>query len=268
MMASVYDGADVVIAASVASGSNDGFLRERIPYREGTVTIGTDPKFTGNAYNYRLVVDPLLRKPVNPLSRRAWAYQEHVCGRRYLGFEHGELVWDCCQISDCESDWVTTSTTSDFTRACCFDMLVRNKPAGTIHELWRTSVRKYCLLGLTFMGDKIVALSAVASRFQSVLDSTYLACLWKEDLIRGLMWSYVEPATPHPFYEPSWSWVSIDNLYLNWEREFPATIYEAEVLDASVSVSTSNQFGPVDSGTIKLRTLTNVTKLRHASRIH
>ncbi|KAK7991435.1 Heterokaryon incompatibility protein [Apiospora saccharicola] len=61
LMASVYNGADLVIAASVAAGANEGFLRERVPYREGTVAIGTDPKWSGNTYTYRLVVDPELR---------------------------------------------------------------------------------------------------------------------------------------------------------------------------------------------------------------
>ncbi|KAK8115737.1 HET-domain-containing protein [Apiospora sp. TS-2023a] len=263
LMASVYNGADLVIAASVSAGANDGFLRERIPYPEGTVTIGTDPKWSGNTYTYRLVVDPELRWPINPLHKRAWAYQEHVCAKRYLSFEHGEIVWDCCQKSSCESGWVSTTTTHDATSVCCFDRIARDEPTKAIHGLWRTTVRKYSLMNLSYNEDRFVALSAIASRFQSVLNSTYLAGLWKEDLIRDLMWYYTSSATIQTFYAPSWSWFSIDDFWVAWmgNELSGETLYEAEVLNGTVSVSTSNPFGPVHSGSITLRALHSVTRL-------
>lgn len=271
MMASVYNGADLVIAASVAKGSNDGFLRERAPYLESTVTIRTNLEPVARIYTYRLVAEPCVHRHLNPLSERAWAYQEHVCARRYVGYEYGQLVWDCCQRSDSESGWVNTTATDNRLRVCCFDMLVRNEPTSVTHDLWRNTVRRYSSMDLSFEEDRIVALSAIASRFQSVLNATYFAGLWKEDLIHDLAWHLEERAAPQTYHAPSWSWVSINTeAQTSWKIDHMTKpfVSEAELIDGNVYLSTSNQFGPVQSGYIRLRGLTIVTTLHRTEFLH
>lgn len=115
---------------------------------------------------------------------------------------------------------------------------------------------------LTKPTDKLVALSAAASRIQSKFGMTYLAGIWEEDLIPGLLW-YIErfvitgrraPIRQESFYAPTWSWVSVDAplswhpFYSNCKVQQPL----AQVLEAYTRPSTLDPFGPVSDGHVKL----------------
>jgi hypothetical protein len=58
------------------------------------------------------------------------------------------------------------------------------------HRQWKDIVDNYTARHLTFGTDKLVAISAVARRFQNVnLESKYLAGFWSQDLAVQLLWS-------------------------------------------------------------------------------
>lgn len=137
--------------------------------------------------------------------------------------------------------------------------------AAIIGDYWRTQIlRPYSRRLLTKSTDKLVALTAVASRLQSEFGLTYLAGLWRDDLIKELLWwvSAREEATKHiptyqeSFYAPTWSWVSVD-APMSWHAfdrslDGPASEPLAQVLEAYTCPSTVNPFGPVSYGEIKL----------------
>lgn len=136
---------------------------------------------------------------------------------------------------------------------------------AVIGEYWRKRIlTPYSRRVLTKPTDKLVALTAVASRLQSEFGSTYLAGLWKDDLIFELLW-YVErrpghhqghvPIRQESSYAPTWSWVSV-HAPMCWR---PFNDYSdisqlplARVLEAYTCPSTLNPFGPVSDGQIKL----------------
>jgi hypothetical protein len=107
---------------------------------------------------------------------------------------------------------------------------------------------------LSLPSDKLVALSAVASRIQAVFGGTYLAGLWKGDLLRELLW-HCQRSGPEDFKAPSWSWVSVSGGLVNFfTKELLSNDRElAQIVDTSVIRSTSNIFGSVSSGTITIR---------------
>lgn len=134
------------------------------------------------------------------------------------------------------------------------------KTAEIVHY-WRERVlRPYSRRLLTQSTDKLVALTAIASRLQSEFGLTYLAGLWKDDLITELLW-WVDPRqarTPiyqESFYAPTWSWVSVE-APMAWHPfvRYSVTPDEplAQVLEAYTRRSTVNPFGPVSYGEIKL----------------
>lgn len=142
-------------------------------------------------------------------------------------------------------------------------MYMSGSDSASIGEYWREKVlTPYSRRALTKSTDKLVALSAAASRLQSKFGITYLAGLWKEDLIPGLLW-YIErfvitgsrpPIRQESFNAPSWSWVSVD-APLSWHTFFSnCEIQEplAQVLEAYTRPSTLDPFGPVSHGHIKL----------------
>ncbi|KAL1874521.1 hypothetical protein Daus18300_003540 [Diaporthe australafricana] len=127
---------------------------------------------------------------------------------------------------------------------------------------WKDEVlRPYSSRRLTKPTDKLVALSALASLFQARFKGNYLAGLWREDLLRELLW--VTRASDKGRSEssdaPSWSWASA-SMNGQWGPSFNdlrcPEIPLAQVLEASTHPSTINKFGPVSRGVIKLSAIT------------
>lgn len=82
------------------------------------------------------------------------------------------------------------------------------------YEYWIRLINTYSALALTKVKDRLPALSGLASSFQLVSPSPYLAGLWLKDLPGGLAW-YVPPrargetisasARQAQYVAPSWS---------------------------------------------------------------
>lgn len=149
--------------------------------------------------------------------------------------------------------------------------------AAVIGNYWRKQIlTPYSTRLLTKSTDKLVALTAVASRLQSEFGLTYLAGLWKDDLIKELLW-YVDSYGPNrkristyqeSFYAPTWSWVSVD-APMSWHAfgrglDGPAGESLAQVLEAYTCPSTVNPFGPVSYGEIKLSAIVRPVTAEYA----
>ncbi|KAK8014311.1 hypothetical protein PG990_007607 [Apiospora arundinis] len=65
------------------------------------------------------------------------------------------------------------ATAYDAGGVCFFDMLVRDEPVNALYKLWRRLVWTYGRLRSSYQEYKLVALSANASRFQSVVKSPF-----------------------------------------------------------------------------------------------
>lgn len=138
------------------------------------------------------------------------------------------------------------------------DTVLNEAEDGRLMRLWREDILiPYPQRRLTNISDNLVALSAVTSQFQSTLKGTYLVGLWKEDLIRELLWCPARGNRPVSYYAPSWSWASADGRIVpppeNPDSSFNHDL--VEIIDASVTLATSNRFGPVSHGSITLRAL-------------
>lgn len=113
-MASIYEGASVVLAASNAKDGHNGFLSARddsSPPR----TILQDINTNGDPYSIRIrrgdyhrwygdALPPrsrVLSDPA-PLSSRGWAFQERLLATKYVQFRSYELVWECKSALWCE----------------------------------------------------------------------------------------------------------------------------------------------------------------------
>lgn len=136
------------------------------------------------------------------------------------------------------------------------DTILNEAEDGRLMRLWREDILiPYLQRKLTNTSDNLVALSAVTSRFQSTYKDTYLAGLWKEDLIRELLRCPARGNRPVSYY--SWSWASADGRIVpppeNLDSAFSHDL--VKIIDASVTLATSNLFGPVSHGSIKLRAM-------------
>lgn len=250
-MEKVYGGAELVLAAAVASSPTDGFLRDRPGNLSGHTSVSLVPKGTLMNTSYRLMFQDVHMSGVDgPLERRSWAFQEKLLARRYLAYGPDEMRWECSQDSFCECGWISAQPPG-FHYERNLDSTLKSVSYPLWVELWaKAIVQPYTTKKLTVQSDKLVALSAVASRFQSKRGGTYLAGLWREGLIYLLSW-LADCGSPQSFYAPSWSWASIDDT-IAYPKYLVGEPMLANVLDYSVVLSTANKFGPVSSGKIKL----------------
>jgi hypothetical protein len=251
IMASIYSNADLVLGIAAAKSATEGFLRKQRPSCEGTVSLD----IKGGATSFIYTVVPRDHEEIEePLYKRGWTLQERLCARRFLAYNSWEMSWECKESSCCEHHGNNTDSFSSPQRNDMFGARMEAATSQDFGQLWRTDVvEPYSQRSLTKPADTPVAISALASRFQSRFQGTYLAGLWKENLCTHLLWRVNHSVCQSSFFAPSWSWMSI---------ELPAKIGYAQLysiqetlvskVQTEVKPSTTNLYGPVSSGTIRL----------------
>lgn len=271
-MANIYSMAELVLGAVRASSAHDGFLKPRFPHRESTLKVQS-MKESGKEFPIRYRLLPFSDSPllVEPLYTRAWALQERLMARRFLAYGLWDMSWACVESSCCEcgvrgsqSPASPGLATPHFSEALEDSRARGHEPRIGLGTLWEEIVlTPYFGRQLTFPHDNLVAVSALASRFQAESGWAYLAGLWRENIIRGLLWEPRIPrfdGPPGPVQldhvamkdRPSWTWASICTLDLIPYVHQPDEHELVEVLETKAVPSTVDPFGAVSEGLIKL----------------
>jgi Heterokaryon incompatibility protein (HET) len=225
-MASIYRGAYLVVAATMAKDSMDHLLLPRTKPLEIDYENSKGEEFTLKA---RLIEDhhPTRNTPADingPLMDRAWVLQERVLAKRILHFTATEFLFECMSgFFACECK----STLQRLPTAPALLTFDDNKGQDG-NEVWKKLVERYTKCLLTRSTDKLPAISGLA---QSLADmdpiivkagkkkqaSQYLAGLWKPYVLSQLLWS-TTPWLAHPHKSsivdhraPSFSWTSVDS---------------------------------------------------------
>ncbi|KAI0376804.1 HET-domain-containing protein [Hypomontagnella monticulosa] len=132
-------------------------------------------------------------------------------------------------------------------------------------DLWREIIENYSSRRLTNPTDALPALSGLASEFHRATGDTYVAGLWKMDIIQGLSWSRWsalpikykndEPILLDKYLAPSWSWASIlgKKVLFMANTQYDHVKRYADVLDIKIQLATKDPFGAVQGGSITLR---------------
>ncbi|KAI0425220.1 HET-domain-containing protein [Xylaria sp. FL1042] len=127
-------------------------------------------------------------------------------------------------------------------------------------DFWVHIIQNYTSRHLSKSTDALPALSGLASEFHRATGDTYLAGLWKSNIIEGLSWNRVQLETK-PMAQalvndlaPSWSWASVPNskVFFGIRSQFDHVIRFAKVLDVTIYNLTPDPFGAVNRGSITL----------------
>lgn len=225
------------------------------------------------------------------ISTRGWTLQERILSHRILHFSNASISWECdacCRFEDGE-------TKIDFTGLSyrTFRLLNRSAPHESLGKsilgdgfedaregdydpvhitdfltsgswksiffAWAAIIENYSKRDLTQPGDKLPAISGLASFVltQAGLgDESYLAGLWREDLVEGLLW-YVSTVRPSrssaPYIAPTWSWASMTGSihYFRDRYQFPFKPH-VSISDAHCTTSPTDPTGRVTGGIIHL----------------
>lgn len=261
-MANIYQQANVTIVASNAAGSIEGFLRARLsdPFkRMSSDGIRLPLAKKGIVHANPIAINETathlyLTTSVDPIHKRCWTLQEEMMSTRLLIFDSYRMRW---------KDWYRNLTDGrgrlETIDEFPFRASLKRPDSRTItspreaYGDWVSIVRQYSGRRVTYAKDKLPAISAVAQLYGNVFTGKYLAGLWEEFLIEGLLWYIAEGchwSTIRPQYiTPSWSWASsiVQVSYKSEERETT----DLEVLFCKVKLVTESlPYGEVEDGVL------------------
>ena len=271
-MADIYANATVTIAAAVAHNSTYGILRHSTP-ETPLFRINFDDEATPDD---ELLVFPTSQKTRRQakeehfeecvqdgvLASRGWTLQERLLSRRILHYGRNEIFWSCQ-----EAIWSGSGIGADpsiqlFLKNNISDAQISEDGFKSCrYAEWYETLSHYTASReLTKRSDKLPALSGIASSIQKLTGDSYMAGLWRSELLLGLLWqidSVESIKRANPARGPSWSWVNFDGSihFLGHLSERIRYKELAKIEDITVDVvSDANPFGEVSGGRLTLTT--------------
>ena len=276
MMEKVYENTYLNISADHSKDATGGCFTERLVYKVAPC------RYKAPRIGWVKLVAPFaFMKSLDnsALSERAWVVQERLMSPRVLHFTDVQLFWECAELFACETfaEGLPTSYDGESSRhyrdnRSLVSIDQRGRP--DYYKMWCQICQDYSRGMLTDLSDKLIAFSGIAREFQSRLPrDKYLAGIWKEDLVSGLLWSVPTvdempiqangakddcampfiAASPTPkFRAPSWSWLSIDG-HVSWSLS-PDAHPIVRLLEATVDlVNDGDPSGAMRGGSIVIR---------------
>ncbi|KAK1673243.1 heterokaryon incompatibility protein-domain-containing protein [Colletotrichum godetiae] len=261
-MNKIYSGSFVNISAADAPDANHPLFHGRNPdaFCSHTIDLPVDSKDT------RFLVQDygFWRTEVSNavINTRAWVLQERLLSPRVLYFGQRQILWECQQKEDAEiyPEGLLIDLSRFPSRIKGFgNSLVGWRPRdhGQVskYHYWCNIVKAYTRAKLTFPGDKLVALSAVAKTVRELLEDRYVAGMWRRYLERELLWTVVPneaQARPSAYRAPSWSWAAVDGQITPAIMDPEAVEVLIEVQDLHLDYVTSDTTGLISAGWLRL----------------
>lgn len=265
-----FDNHEIYSNSTLNISAAEGHIREGLVFDRKTlytnphrVTVGI-PK-SQNVIHLQAFPDKWFLRPLEGLlNKRGWVFQERTLAPRIIHFTKDQIFWECHTL---EASEVLPHGVPDQGSAHLGKGAVIS-PTLSVQQLksrWYQIVEEYSHTSLTFVDDRLLAISAVAKRFCSALrldPPLYLAGMWKDDLPLSMLWSQnlrpsitgaesVTHAETEMKHAPSWSWASILGPISNVDSS--SLIATTEVLGVEIARISPNFFGGADSCRVRLR---------------
>ncbi|KAH8676451.1 heterokaryon incompatibility protein-domain-containing protein [Tricladium varicosporioides] len=256
-MGSVYSHAYLTLAAASAPDSFHGCFAPRkarkhvkVPYKSKDGKEGEVLAFSAKVRNDAVTMW-YVEMSDEPLSDRAWCFQERVLSSRTLHFASDQMYFECLEGFRGEDGFsVKGRYDCIHPHANKYNSLrIRNTEEPVMGE-WYSMLWGYGTRKLTKGCDKLPALSGLSEIYAERLGDEYVAGLWKKKLIEGMTWQGLSSKVVDVYRAPSWSWAALDGIGATGiAGEYRCL---AEVLDYHVEVEGENKFGIVKNGWILL----------------
>ncbi|KAF4938928.1 Serine/threonine-protein kinase ULK3 [Colletotrichum fructicola] len=220
LMERVYSSAYVTLAASCATGTEDGFLKPR-PFRH-CVKMRSQrdaPYYVCNSIDdFGRDVDQ------GELNKRAWVLQERALSRRTIYFTENQTYWECGNGVRCETFTAMTNRKASFLGDSNFPHSIDAHVRGMKIQLFQGLYERYSDLALTSKGDRPIAIRGLEMRlirtFKTVGGFGMFECYLHRCLLwhrSGLHLKRIDKNLFRGDRVPSWSWMAYDGgiRYLN-----------------------------------------------------
>ncbi|KAL5318025.1 hypothetical protein ACEPPN_015129 [Leptodophora sp. 'Broadleaf-Isolate-01'] len=225
-MGAVYQNAYLVIGADMSPNSRQGFLdpeRDENYGRGKSLGRVIDEGATIRVRTHKIhfnICAPIPAYAIKrfhgdsrqPLALRAWALQEQLLASKMVHFTTKEIIWRCRECLGCECLELDHKYSTDAEHDDVHFQRILSDPGVDRYVIWYRIVDKLMERSITNKLDIFPALSGLAKKMGEHYVGTYLAGLWSNDILRGLLWT-IEGKIPSritPYRAPSWSWASVD----------------------------------------------------------
>jgi len=230
LMEQVYSSAYVTIAASCASGTDDGFLKTR-PKRECVIMM--DPG--GTPYYFCDAIDDFSADVEHgELNSRGWVLQERALSRRTIYFTEKQSYWECGRGVRCETLTKMNNRLASFLGDSNFPHSTKSSVKGVIIKLYQYLYKLYSGLNLTYNMDRPIAIRGLETRLMRTLNTLGGYGIFECYLHRSLLWqrsdkalSRIQKFRDEPI--PSWSWMAHDGKICYMEIPFGEVRWEDNV---------------------------------------
>ncbi|KAL6864463.1 HET domain-containing protein [Trichoderma novae-zelandiae] len=203
-MGSIYEQAEITIAASHTPGCWEGFFFPRCPSPPSVEIPNFFSRDAKDAEAFDVPGIPVfatIRRETaadtfpefGVLNSRAWATQEWLLSRRIVFFTRGALIWSCKAITQRE------------TGERCYSVSRNTR--------WKNVVEQYSDRQLTFATDRLIALEGLRMELAKKIACEYAFGVWKESLPNQLLWQVTNriegAAISDPLTLPTWTWAHV-----------------------------------------------------------
>lgn len=194
-----------------------------------------------------------------------WTLQERLLPVRTLHFATDQMYWECAKTSMCEDGETFGSGDEDFRLSDIADGLQSTSRAATDRRLWYKLIQAYTSRNMTYLSDKLPALSGVIAMIQRQTNDSYYAGIWKAHFLEGLLWRLEDPdldlyvMVPKPpkrpdfWRAPSWSFAAVEGVVRYQELYSFGTDFCAKLEQCSLTPSGLNPLGELKAGFIRIR---------------
>lgn len=268
-MRQIFTYAIVVIVAASASNSNEGFLHfgNQLPTEIMHLPFPCPTGEIGTVHLWR-DLDEFQYKTNQPIAERAWTLEEKLLSSRQLIYsnhlrfrcrsEDFSDGGECINTIGWETRlalpiWNSMSKENNYDELEFYSGFLQ----GNVWEVWYDIVEDYTSRQLTHPKDKMRAISGIVDAYSLNTDAKYLAGIWREQLVKGLLWLRKKscPAKPRVdiYRAPSWSWGGIDGAVRHLQIRWAHDIQHFKVIECVVvPTAPSRPFGAISSGYLVL----------------
>ena len=279
-MRSIYKCATVTIVAAIANSASAGFLHriEESLYFIEPISIPYCPYSSTSDRQANIIISyPAdYKRWKDPINDRAWTFQELLLSTRAIIFSYrGISMID--RTNRPSANGMTSGRDPQLPSLPWNGLLFSlSQSSVNARQMWLNIRGEYSMRNLSYQGDKLLAISAIAEELGHSYESRYLAGMWESNLAEELQWSCLPSENtdgrgiakrkprPKEYVAPSWSWASVDaNVSASMffeedgadedERPFKGTL-DFEVISCHVELSVPGfDYGAVKSGVLKVR---------------
>lgn len=264
-MGDVYGQAYLTVASALDTSSSDGLLRVRnhnrsafqIPFATyaGSFVTGSYSLLRNVPESFTFDSDI----ENSGYNHRGWTFQERFLSRRVLYFSETILYYECQEFQHSENS-AAIHRRYMWPRWCPKQEL-ESLGSNSLYRTWYNYVAAYSGRHLTYKSDKLPAIAGLAATMWDALQTsgivdTYLAGLWKRDLLKGLLWTRTLDCDLWRTLDdraPSWCWSAFDGK-IHYPEAFVKRRMESRcsIIEVAMQNGDTNPFGRVTSGRLQI----------------